>query len=188
MYKCILIGCSAGSGQLISYLLNNISRDFVIPVIILRHIGQYNNRGDYTKILADETGLNIREPEDKELLEPSTIYFAPPGYHLLLNESNSFSLSLDERVNYNRPSVDILFESAVYAFGSEVIGIILSGANCDGAEGIKKIKECGGITIIQDPQTAEYPTMPESAINLTDVDYICSIENINQLILDFNNL
>ncbi len=188
MYKYIVIGCSAGSALLIKSILSNIPKDFIIPMIFLRHIGSHYHSRKYAEILAEEFGLNIKEAEDKEKIEQSSIYLAPPGYHLLIEESGTFSLSLDEKVNFNRPSIDVFFESVAYAFGSKVIGIILSGANCDGAIGLKEIKLSGGTTIVQEPSTAEFPMMPQSAINKTEVDYICKIEKINSLILEFNNI
>lgn len=187
MYKYIVVGCSAGSGPLIKSILTSLPKDFVIPIIFVRHVGSNNNNIKYLDILSEDIGINIKEAEDKELLETSTIYMAPAGYHLLMEQMGSFSLTLDEKVNFNRPSIDLFFESIAYVYGSEVVGIILSGANSDGAFGLKKIKESGGMVIVQDPETAEFQSMPISAIKETEVDHICPIKKIISLILELNN-
>ena len=127
--------------------------------------------------------MRIKEAEEKENIQSGTIYFAPPNYHLLIEEDRSISLSNEEKVNYSRPSIDVLFESASDVYKSELIGIILTGANDDGAKGISCIESNGGLTIAQDPATAKYPIMPRSAIDTESVDYILPLEGIPVLLI-----
>ena len=114
----------------------------------------------------------------KEVILPGTIYIAPPDYHLLFEDENSFSLDASEKINHSRPSIDIAFESAAEVFGSSLIGILLSGANADGAEGLKKISQAGGYTIVQDPLTADVGFMPQQALNLMTPDAIVQGDEI----------
>lgn len=125
----------------------------------------------------------------KGKIEPGTVYVAPPNYHLLIERDKTVSLSVTERVNFSRPSIDVLFESASDAYGDRLIGIVLTGANSDGAKGLKKIKENGGLAIVQDPLCSEASLMPESAIRAGPVDHILSLEKITELLirLDLNN-
>jgi len=113
---------------------------------------------------------------------PGKIYIAPPNYHLLVEEDKTLSLSTNKHVNFARPSIDVLFETAADVFGEKLVGIILTGANEDGSRGLKKIKESGGLTIVQDPDTAAVDTMPKAAIASTKVDYILPLENIGPFI------
>lgn len=186
--KYILIGGSAGSGSLIKQILKKMPEDFIIPVIIIRHISDDERDLNHGDILSEVYSINVKEPEDKERILNSTIYLAPAGYHLMLEEEGSFAISLDAKIHYSRPSIDVLFESAAYAFRSSVVGILLSGANCDGAMGLKKIKEFGGITVIQDPETAEFPKMPYSALKETEIDYQYTIDRISDFIIELNGL
>lgn len=133
----------------------------------------------------------MKEADEKEEIENGVVYFAPPNYHLLIERDHTFSLSADRRVNFARPSVDVLFESAANAYGSELIGVILTGANNDGARGLKKIKDMGGLTIVQDPASAEARYMPEAAIEeVQTVDYILPLEKIKTILIKLakNNL
>ncbi|MEI7983582.1 MAG: chemotaxis protein CheB, partial [Bacteroidota bacterium] len=113
-------------------------------------------------------------------------YLAPPNYHLLIEPDFSFTLTIDERVNYARPSIDVLFETAAEAFKDQLIGIILTGANNDGSKGLKKISEYGGLTIVQDPETAEVDSMPRAALRETVVDHILTIDEISTLLNGFS--
>lgn len=134
------------------------------------------------ELLNQVSRIAVKEAEDKESLSSGTAYLAPPGYHLLIEPDRSFSLSVDERVNHARPSIDVLFESAAEVFGGTLIGIILTGANADGARGLKTIKEYGGLAIVQNPEEAENPTMPKAALTATEVDYIVSLEQLTTIL------
>ena len=128
-------------------------------------------------ILQEFSPLKVKEPEDKEVIRSGYVYIAPQNYHLLVEEDH-FALSIDAPVWYARPSIDILFESAAEAHGQKVIGIVLTGANEDGAKGLAAIKKRGGLAVVQEPKTAENPRMPEAAIAATAVDKILPLEEI----------
>jgi two-component system chemotaxis response regulator CheB len=135
------------------------------------------------EILNDKSNITIKEADEKEKIEKRTVYIAPPNYHLMIERNKTFSLSIDELVNYARPSIDVLFESAANAYKNKLIGVILTGSNSDGTAGLKKIKEYGGLTIVQDPKTAESAYMPASAIAAIKPDYILSLEDIINLLI-----
>lgn len=180
--RYITIGCSAGSGPLIENIISHLPKTLIHPIIVVRHISQQNENTTLAELLAIKYDRDIREPLDKEYLKKGVIYFAPAGYHLHVEKEGFFSLSLEDKVNYSRPSIDVFFDSIAHAFGSNVVGIILSGANSDGANGISTIKHYGGCTIAQDPEKAEFPTMPLAAINNNVIDHIFDINRICQFI------
>ncbi len=117
-----------------------------------------------------------------EHLLKNKIYIAPPNYHLLVEADRTFSLSIDEPVNYARPSINVLFETAADVYKTNLVGVILTGANADGSHGLKRIKETGGLSVVQDPSTAEADTMPKAAIAAVDVDYVLPLEEIGKVI------
>ncbi|HEX2556963.1 MAG TPA: chemotaxis protein CheB, partial [Nitrososphaera sp.] len=119
-----------------------------------------------------------KDADEKEAIRPGFVYFAPPNYHLLVESDHTFSLSIDPKVHFTRPSVDVLFESAADAYGARLIGIILSGANQDGAAGLRYIKQRGGLTIVQDPADAEVSYMPRSAIEVAHPDHVLTASGI----------
>ena len=181
-FKCIVIGVSAGGMETLSTLLPSFSSDFPLPIIIVQHIHKTSN-SHHIEYYNENCSLLVKEAEQYEKIQAGTIYFAPPDYHLLIEDDETLLLSLDEEVNFSRPSIDVLFESAADVFGKKLIGIILTGANNDGAEGMKFIKQCGGFTIVQDPNDAEFPVMPQSTIDAAEIDLIQDLETI---IIDFN--
>jgi len=122
--------------------------------------------------------LKVKFADEKELILPGRVYIAPPNYHLMIEEDRTFSLSIDEPVNFARPSIDVLFETAAEVYGQGLIGVILTGANDDGSFGLKRIKDHGGLCIVQHPDTAEVEAMPRSAIATTDVDHILPIDGM----------
>ncbi|MEO7591743.1 MAG: chemotaxis protein CheB, partial [Byssovorax sp.] len=121
---------------------------------------------------------------DKLWIKPGIVYVAPANYHLLIEHQGSFALSVDEQVNFSRPSIDVMFESAACAFGAGLVGILLSGANQDGANGLQVIKSMGGLTIAQDPQTAAYPRMPQAAVDRRAASKVLSPEGIRSLVMN----
>jgi two-component system, chemotaxis family, protein-glutamate methylesterase/glutaminase len=127
--------------------------------------------------------LRVKEANEKEPIQAGVIYLAPPNYHLLIENDRTFSLSIDERVNYARPSIDMLFETAAQVYGPQTVGIILTGANNDGANGLRLIKERGGLAIVQDPRTAESTFMPQAALEATPVDHLLSIPEMGKLLV-----
>ena len=161
--ELIVIGTSWGGLEALQRLLENLPDELEVPIAIAQHRGPDSPDRGLERILQRGSPRSIREVDDKEPIERSRIYLAPPDYHLLV-ERGSFALSTDERVQYARPSIDVLFESAADAYGEDVVGIVLTGANEDGAAGLRRIVDRGGIAIVQDPETAARRTMPDAAI------------------------
>ncbi len=176
--KYIIIGGSAGSFQAILQILNSIPKDFKHPIVLCLHRLKHV-RGGFVEALSIKSKMKVLEPDDKTIITESKVFLAPANYHLYLEVSNSFSLSTEEPVNHSRPSIDITFTSAAYAFQDKVIGILLSGANRDGAAGLKEIKYYGGTVIIQDPNEASVSVMPNAAIEeVEQPNYIYTTEQI----------
>jgi two-component system chemotaxis response regulator CheB len=183
-YDIVVMGVSSGGMVALSIIIPMLSKDFTLPVVIVQH--QHPHADDFlVHYLNEKCELSVKHAEEKEPIEPATVYLAPPNYHLLIEQDRTFSLSIAERVNYARPSVDVLFETAADAFGANTIGIILTGANNDGSQGLKMIHNCGGLTIVQDPATAEATEMPRTAIAATKVDHVLPLADIGRLL---NNL
>ncbi len=176
-YQAIVVGASAGGFEVFSQLFPRFKKNFSIPVIVVQHLHP-DSDGAMVNMLNDRSEINIIEADEKETMSCGHIYFAPANYHLLIERDHTMSLSTDAKVNYCRPSVDVLFESAVKVFKSRLIGVLLTGANADGAEGLRKIKNAGGITIVQSPETAYADAMPKSAIELFKVDYVLHPDQI----------
>lgn len=176
-YKAIVVGSSAGGLNALKTLIKHLGKNFSIPLIIVQHISA-DSENYLIHILNDLKCLKVKEADEKEQPQPGYAYVAPPNYHLLIESDQTFTFTVDERVNYARPSIDVLFETAAEAYRDQLIGIILTGANNDGSQGLKKIKELGGMAIVQDPETAEVDSMPKAAIQSCAVDYILSLEEI----------
>ncbi len=185
-YQAIVIGSSAGGIQALATVLSPLPKDFPLPIIIVQHLHP-NSNSYLSRILQHHTQLQVKQADEKELILNSWVYIAPPGYHLLIEENRTFSLSIDKPVKYARPSVDVLFETAAYAYQEHLIGIILTGANNDGCDGVKKIKNMGGYIIVQDPKTAVASSMPEAAIGSTTVDKILPLFKIGEYLLQLIN-
>ncbi|HEY8400945.1 MAG TPA: chemotaxis protein CheB [Cytophagaceae bacterium] len=183
-YKAVVIGGSAGSFQVISTILSSISKDFPLPIIICCHRLKHIRNG-FTEALAIKSVKEITEPDDKEGIKGGKVYLAPANYHMSIELGNSIALSTEDMVNNSRPSIDITLETAAYVYRDKLIGILLTGANKDGAKGMKKIKDLGGFTIVQDPKECMIDTMPKSAMSETTIDLVLSVENIIKFL---NNL
>ncbi|MDF1796369.1 MAG: chemotaxis protein CheB [Coxiellaceae bacterium] len=179
--KIVVMGTSAGGFSVLKAILSALPKNFSLPIVIVQHMG-----ADCDSYMAQHLNtlspLYIKQAEDKDVLKPGCAYIAPGNYHLLVEENGTLSLNMDERVRYSRPSIDVLFESAVDAYGDEIIAVVMTGANNDGAYGAARIKEYGGIIVVEDPKTAESPCMPTSVINATDVDYIEEASQIAPLL------
>lgn len=184
-YEAIVIGVSSGGLKAMRIMFSLLPDDFSIPVVIVQHVGARSD-GTWVEILNKKSSLHIKEAEEKEKIKEGHVYFAPANYHLLIEKDKTFTLTIDERVNYSRPSIDVLFESAADVYKNKLVGIILTGANQDGSYGLKRIKESGGLTIVQDPDTAETYYMPAAAIKVTKPDYILPLEDIVSLLIEFN--
>lgn len=177
-----MVGVSAGGLHALQAIIPALPANFPVPIAVVHHVGA---QGDayLCEHLSRLSAITVKEAEEKEILAPATAYLAPAGYHLLIEPDRSFSLSVDEKVNFSRPAIDILFESAAEAFGRGLIGIVLTGANADGALGLRAIKRHGGLTIVQNPETAEVAFMPRAAIEAARVDYIANLDGIAALLV-----
>jgi two-component system chemotaxis response regulator CheB len=183
-YKVIIIGGSAGSFQVVTSILASIPKDFNIPIVLALHRLKHVRHG-FVEALSLKSGLPVVEPNDKDSLKPGKIYLAPSNYHLYIELAGTFALSTEEAVNHSRPSIDLTFLTGAYSFKNKAVGIILSGANKDGAFGLKKIKDWGGITIVQDPKEAQVNTMPLAAIEKTkNVDHIFKTSEIIKFLIN----
>ncbi|MBS1960695.1 MAG: chemotaxis protein CheB [Bdellovibrionales bacterium] len=180
-FDLIAIGCSAGGFDLLNDLLPRLPADFPAAIAVVIHIAPASRNG-IVEVLAPKCRLPLKEAEDKELVRPATIYFAPPGYHLLVEPDRRFTLSVDEPVNYSRPSIDVLFESAAIAYRERLLGILLSGANSDGAAGLQSIRNLKGKIFVQDPKEATHPEMPRAALDLGPADAVVSLEDLYRFV------
>ncbi len=181
IYQAIVIGVSAGGIAALEKILPIFDEDYRLPILIVQHIGAepQNYLVDH---FSDRCILEVKEAEDKDSIRSGAIYFAPPNYHLLIEPQRTLALSTDIKVNYSRPSIDVLFETAAEAYCDQVVGVILTGANNDGAAGLAAIHRYGGLTVVQSPETAEVATMPLAAIKQTAVDHILSLREIGRLL------
>jgi two-component system, chemotaxis family, protein-glutamate methylesterase/glutaminase len=161
-YSVVAIGTSWGGLAALSILLGALPADFSIPVVVVQHRGN-DTEPLLTELLQDKTELDVREIEDKDPLTPGAVQIAPANYHTLIDEGY-VSLTVEEPVRFSRPSIDVTFSSAADTYLSRTIGVVLTGANEDGARGLADIVKRGGRALVQDPKTAEIPTMPEAAI------------------------
>jgi two-component system chemotaxis response regulator CheB len=181
--EAIVIGASAGALEALSVILPSLPADYELPVLVVVHVPP-----DKTSILAEllqaKCRIKVREAEDKEPISGGTAYFAPPDYHLLVETDKSLSLSNDDPVLYSRPSLDVLFESAADAYGSGLIAIVLTGANQDGAKGLKAVAEAGGTAIVQNPRGAYASAMPEAAIAACPGARVMSLKEIAAYLRD----
>ena len=182
-FKAVVIGASAGGLQAISNILMELEEEFNVPILIAQHLSPHSDNYMVTH-LNHLCRLNVKEAEEKEKILPGSVYIAPPNYHMLVEEDETLSLTVEAKVNYSRPSIDVLFDTAADVYRDGLIGVILSGANSDGSKGLKRIKELGGITIVQNPETAETNFMPMAAIAITKVDYILELSEISAKLLE----
>ena len=186
LFEAVVIGSSAGGIKALSTVLSALPSEFSLPIIIVQHL--HPNSDSYlARILGQKCRLAVKQADEKEKIENGVVYIAPPNYHLLIEEDRTFSLSLEGPVNFARPSVDVLFESAIYAYRNKLVAVILTGANHDGSQGGKKIKQAGGYLIVQDPATAEADAMPKAAIAAIAVDKILPLDQIGPYLLQMIN-
>ncbi len=181
-YRAVVIGVSAGGMNVLGKILPALPADFPVPLIIVQHVSPHSDNY-MIRYFDQQSQLTVKEADEKETIRPGHVYFAPPNYHLLIENDFTFSLSVEERVNFSRPSIDVLFETAADVWCPNMIGIILTGANNDGSKGLQKVKKCGGFTIVQDPGEAEAAAMPVAAIHLTGPDRILKSTEIAPLLI-----
>jgi two-component system chemotaxis response regulator CheB len=181
MYDLVCIGASWGGLRAVGQVLADLPDDFDLPIAIAQHRHPDSQAETLAELLQAKTNRTVLDVDDKMPIASRQVYVAPPNYHLLV-ERGSFALSVDEHIQYARPSIDVLFETAAHAYGAGAIGIILTGANADGALGLARIKKAGGVALIQDPLGATRKTMPEAAIAATVADAILPIEQIGNFL------
>ena len=179
--ELLVIGGSAGSFNVLLEIIPKIKSplNFAILIVLHRKSGLNSSISDVFK---NKTDINILECEDKEVMKPGTIYFAPADYHLLIEKDGLFSLDYSEKVNYSRPSIDVTLTDAADIYGNKLAAILLSGANSDGAEGLFYVHQKSGTTIVQNPDSAEIDTMPKHALNLFEPNHIANVAEIIMLI------
>jgi two-component system chemotaxis response regulator CheB len=177
----VVIGASAGGVEALAVLLPALPATFRPSLFIVQHLPR-ERPSLLAEIFARRCARPVREAEDKEPIEPGTVYFAPPDYHMLLEKNRQIALSADEPVHFSRPSIDVLFESAAEVYGERLLGIILTGANEDGAAGLHAIHKAGGVTVVQQPDSAKVPLMIVSALQRGPADYVLSLPELAQLL------
>ncbi|AFM05420.1 chemotaxis response regulator containing a CheY-like receiver domain and a methylesterase domain [Bernardetia litoralis DSM 6794] len=186
-YKAVVIGGSAGSFQPMVQILSSIPREFPLPIFLCLHRLKHVRHG-FVEALSIKSQKEIVEPMDKENIKKGIVYLAPANYHMAVELGNSVSLNTEELINNSRPAIDITFESAAYVYRDKLIGILLSGANKDGAAGMQKIKLRKGLTIIQDIEESMINAMPLAAKNIVDIDYELKVDEIIDFLLKLNKI
>jgi two-component system chemotaxis response regulator CheB len=181
-YDVVAVGASWGGLHALERLLGALPDDFRPAIVIVQHRSADSTPAGLAGLLSRHSRGPVRDADDKQPIEPGGIYLAPPDYHLLV-EPGFFALSVDDRVQNARPSVDVLFESVADTYRERAVGIVLTGANRDGASGLARIKELGGVAIVQDPADAEAHTMPSAAIRATDADAVLPLDEIPKFLI-----
>lgn len=176
----VVIGGSAGSLAVVLELLPYFKSDLEISIVIIFH--RKGDDGTLIDILSHRSHFEVKEVEDKEVIRAGVVYVAPADYHVLIEKDKSLSLDYSEKINFSRPSIDVTFESAADVYGRSLVGILLSGANADGANGLDKIGKAGGLVVVQDPETAEVSYMPSAALNKTHVDIILHSDKMSDIV------
>ena len=176
----VVIGASAGGVEVLSMLLPALPAACRLSIFIVMHIPR-ERPSLLAEVFGGRCALPVKEAEDKEPIRPGTVYFAPPDYHLLIDRGPAFALSSDEAVHFSRPSIDVLFDSAADIYGERLIGVILTGANQDGAEGLAAVGHAGGRTVVQDPVSAAVAYLPEAALQEGPVDFVLSLAQLRDL-------
>jgi len=180
--EAVLIGASAGGVSALLHLLPALPADFPFPVVAVLHV-KSGRQSQLAEVFQQRVALNVTEASDKDELIPGTLYFAPAGYHLLLEGDGTVSLSCDPPLHFARPSIDVAMESAAEAYGPRLLAILLTGANDDGAAGMAAIGAAGGLTVVQDPLEAEVDVMPRRAIEKRQPDLVLPLDEIRRLLL-----
>lgn len=175
--EAVVIGASAGGVEAVTAILETLPARFAAAVIIVQHLPA-DRPTTLPQLFGKRARLPVKEAEDKEIILGGVVYIAPPGYHLLVEPDKRFALSLDEAEHFSRPSIDLLFESAAYAYREKLLGIVLTGANEDGAAGLRTVRALGGLAWVQDPDDASVRIMPAAAIAEAGADKICSLTEI----------
>jgi two-component system chemotaxis response regulator CheB len=182
-FEIVAMGASWGGLHAVGEVLAGLPDDFEPAVVVAQHRSADTVEGMLTEVLARRTALDVCEAADKDPIEGGRVHIAPPDYHLLV-ETGHFELSVDAPVSHSRPSIDVLFESVADSYGPRAIGVLLTGANADGAAGLLRLRERGGLTLVQDPEEAERPEMPAAALALDAAEQVCALGSIAALLRD----
>lgn len=180
-YAAVVIGTSAGGLEALTRLVEDLPAGYRLPLLVVQHVPP-NGPTQLAEIFSRKTALRVTEARDKAPVEGATLYFAAPGYHLLIERDLSLALSQDDPVHFSRPSIDVLFESAADAWGERLVGVLMTGANEDGAAGLEAIGRAGGLTIVQDPDEAEVDVMPLAALQRFAPDHCLPLREIAALL------
>ena len=181
-FDVVVVGVSAGGVDLLLEQLPRLPADFPVPIVVCLHAAA-GTTAELAALLDERAGIRVEEAADKAPLQPAHVYLAPGGYHLLLEGDGAFGLSVDEPVRFARPSVDVLFDSAAHAYRQRVLAIVLTGANDDGAQGVRRVKEAGGTVVVQDPATALAADMPRAALAAVKPDHCVAPAQLPALLL-----
>ncbi|WP_040262937.1 chemotaxis protein CheB [Pseudomonas massiliensis] len=181
--EAVVLGASAGGVEALLTVFGYLPQGFGLPLIAVLHLPE-RRPSELSLVLERRLGRPVREAQDKAGIERGIIYVASPSYHLSIEQDLSFSLSQEPPVNFSRPSIDLLFESAADAYGPRLTGVLMTGASQDGAAGLLAIQRAGGCTLVQDPREARVATMPESALALMQPDHILTLHGIGEYIAD----
>lgn len=187
MVRALVIGTSAGGLDALEYLIPQIPSDSHVPVFVVQHI-MAGSDGFFIKKLNKLSKVHVLEPVQGETIQPGMVYIAPPDRHLIVRNNDQLILSSKHKINYSRPSIDVLFESAAHVYHNALMGILLTGANGDGSKGLKYIYDKGGITVVQNPDEAWAPTMPMSAIKLFKPHFVLRIKEMSLIMQNINNI
>ncbi|CAD7816154.1 Chemotaxis response regulator protein-glutamate methylesterase [Chryseobacterium aquaeductus] len=185
--ELIVIGGSAGSLQVIMEMIKNLDQNLDFPIVLIVH-RKAHSTSILPTLLQQFTPMEVIEIEDKTEIQKNKIYIVPADYHLLFEDKKTVSLDSSEKMNYSRPSIDVTFKSAAETFGENLIGILLSGANADGVEGLKYIKKNNGQVWIQIPETAEVDYMPKHAVDQVGFDLLFEPKDLAELIAQSNRI
>ncbi|WP_214510260.1 chemotaxis protein CheB [Pseudomonas brassicacearum] len=179
--EAIVVGASAGGVEALLRVFGHLRKGFGVPILVVLHLPD-ERESQLARVFGHRLAVPVEEARDKQDIVPGTLYVATPGYHLSVEADRSLSLSLEEPVHHSRPSIDVLFESAADVYGQKLLAVVLTGANNDGACGLAKVRELGGITVVQDPDEAQVSTMPQAALALHEPDHILTLQGIGQLL------
>jgi two-component system chemotaxis response regulator CheB len=177
----VAIGASAGGIDALFALLKDLPVPYPLPLVTVLHLPE-GHESQLAEVFSRRLDRPVQEAQAHAPIEPGVFYFAPPGYHLLVDNDRTFSLSCDPPVLYSRPSIDVLLESVADAYGERAVAMVLTGANADGAQGLLRVKQAGGLALVQDPDQAAYPAMPQAAIDAARPDYVLPLDGLRTVL------
>jgi two-component system, chemotaxis family, protein-glutamate methylesterase/glutaminase len=181
-YDVIAMGSSAGGLNALNHVLRSLPKSFPSSIVVVQHLSP-EHKSWIADLLGRNTQMKVKQAEHGEIMLLGTVYIAPPDEHLLVGPGK-IQLAHSQLVHFSRPSIDLLFESVAGTYGSRSVGVVLSGSGRDGATGIRAIKEAGGITIAQNPETAEFRPMPQAAADTGCIDFIVPLEKIGNTLIE----